>query len=226
MLLETGGISNPISSKGLVENATMLFCDSKTPRTSFQCWKICVKLHQVSNNQREKNRLKQHDWNSTINMGVSKNNGTPKSSILIGFSIIFTIHFGGFYPYFWKQPYQGGNSTQPPNRCAPPTLHYLGTASSRSVAPVNRATMWTGTILAPLLTFTMRLIKASIFFSLFLGWYLNPQKKHTIYTYIYLKAVIPWCFIHPFLMLSVHGLRIPQWQLRLRVKSGSGRFME
>ena len=28
------------------------------------------------------------------NMGVSKNNGTPKSSILRGFSIIFTIHFG------------------------------------------------------------------------------------------------------------------------------------
>ena len=27
-------------------------------------------------------------------MGVSKNRGTPKSSILIGFSIIFTIHFG------------------------------------------------------------------------------------------------------------------------------------
>ena len=28
-------------------------------------------------------------------VGLSKNNGTPKSSILIGFSIIFTIHFGG-----------------------------------------------------------------------------------------------------------------------------------
>ena len=27
-------------------------------------------------------------------MDVSENNGTPKSSILIGFSIIFTIHFG------------------------------------------------------------------------------------------------------------------------------------
>ena len=27
-------------------------------------------------------------------MAVSKNSGTPKSSILIGFSIIFTIHFG------------------------------------------------------------------------------------------------------------------------------------
>ena len=29
----------------------------------------------------------------------------PKSSILIGFSIIFTIHFGGKHPYFWKHPY-------------------------------------------------------------------------------------------------------------------------
>ena len=27
-------------------------------------------------------------------MDVSKNSGTPKSSMLIGFSIIFTIHFG------------------------------------------------------------------------------------------------------------------------------------
>ena len=37
-------------------------------------------------------------------MGVSKNNGTPKSSILIGFSIIFTIHFGGFPPIFGSTP--------------------------------------------------------------------------------------------------------------------------
>ena len=33
-------------------------------------------------------------------MGVSLNGGTPKSSILIGISIIFTIHFGGFPPMF------------------------------------------------------------------------------------------------------------------------------
>ena len=34
-------------------------------------------------------------------MGVSKNRGgPPKSSILIGFSIIFTIHFGEFPPIF------------------------------------------------------------------------------------------------------------------------------
>ena len=31
---------------------------------------------------------------SVTHMDVSLNGGTPKSSILIGFSIIFTIHFG------------------------------------------------------------------------------------------------------------------------------------
>ena len=41
---------------------------------------------------------------SMTNMGVSKNNGTSKSSILIGFSIIFTIHFGGFPPIFGGPP--------------------------------------------------------------------------------------------------------------------------
>ena len=35
---------------------------------------------------------------------VSKNNGIPKSSILIGFSMIFTIHFGGFPPIFGEHP--------------------------------------------------------------------------------------------------------------------------
>jgi len=30
----------------------------------------------------------------------------PKSSILMGFSILFTIHFGGKSPYFWKHPNQ------------------------------------------------------------------------------------------------------------------------
>ena len=37
-------------------------------------------------------------------MDVSKNNGTPKSSILIGVSIIFTIHFGGKIPLFLETP--------------------------------------------------------------------------------------------------------------------------
>ena len=35
-------------------------------------------------------------------MDVSENSGTPKSSILIGFSIIFTIHFG--VPLFLEPP--------------------------------------------------------------------------------------------------------------------------
>ena len=37
-------------------------------------------------------------------MDVSKNNGTPKSSILIGFSTI-NHPFWGFSHYFWKHPY-------------------------------------------------------------------------------------------------------------------------
>ena len=37
-------------------------------------------------------------------MGVSKNSGTSKSSIFIGFSII-NHPFWGNYPYFWKHPY-------------------------------------------------------------------------------------------------------------------------
>ena len=45
-------------------------------------------------------------WNGQwggLEMGVSKNNGTPKSSILIGFSII-NHPFWWFSPYFWKYP--------------------------------------------------------------------------------------------------------------------------
>ena len=37
-------------------------------------------------------------------MSVSKNRGTSKSSILIGFPIIFTIHFGGLPPLFLETP--------------------------------------------------------------------------------------------------------------------------
>ena len=42
---------------------------------------------------------------SSKNMDVSKNRGAPKSSNLIGCSIIFTIHFGGFFtPIFGSTP--------------------------------------------------------------------------------------------------------------------------
>ncbi len=42
-------------------------------------------------------------------MGVSKNNGTPKSCILIGFSIINHPFWGT--PHFWKHPYMYINMT-------------------------------------------------------------------------------------------------------------------
>ena len=40
-----------------------------------------------------------------LDMGVSKNRGIPKSSILIGFSIINHPFWGT--PNFWKHPYIG-----------------------------------------------------------------------------------------------------------------------
>ena len=55
----------------------------------------------------------EHKWSNyfedVCHLGVSKNRGTPKLSILIGFgTIIFTIHFGGKIPLFLVQhPFEG-----------------------------------------------------------------------------------------------------------------------
>ena len=54
-------------------------------------------------------------------MGVSKNRGfTPKSSILLGFSIIFTLHFWGNYPYFFggKHPQKDPQKSSRLNQAA------------------------------------------------------------------------------------------------------------
>ena len=45
-------------------------------------------------------------------MDVSKNNGTSKSSIFIGFSII-NHPFWGIYPYFWKHPHHSSHFSLP-----------------------------------------------------------------------------------------------------------------
>ena len=45
-----------------------------------------------------------HVTTTSTDVGVSKNNGTPKSSILIGFSIINYKPSILEYPYFWKHP--------------------------------------------------------------------------------------------------------------------------
>ena len=52
--------------------------------------------------------------------GVSKNRGTPKSSILIGVPLIFTIHFGGEIPLFLVQHPTGvmiPTGRKPKTRC-------------------------------------------------------------------------------------------------------------
>jgi len=56
-------------------------------------------LHRVRVNQNIK-----RTGNPRKYMDVSENNGIPKSSILIGFSII-NHPFWGKHPYFWKHPY-------------------------------------------------------------------------------------------------------------------------
>ena len=57
-------------------------------------------------------------------IGVSKNRGTPKSSISIGFSMIFTIHFGvplfletptSFHSSRFRLTLQGNDKTYPPS---------------------------------------------------------------------------------------------------------------
>ena len=53
-------------------------------------------------------------------MGVSKNEGTPKSSILIGFSIIFTVHFQ--VPLLLETP-------KPTKRIVSTALFVAGTSS-------------------------------------------------------------------------------------------------
>ena len=48
------------------------------------------------------------------NMGVSKNRGTPKSSILLGFSMKWTIYFGGPPLFLVQHPYIKSDFGNPP----------------------------------------------------------------------------------------------------------------
>ncbi len=62
----------------------------------------------------------------------------PMFNRVFGFSIIFTIHFGGFiynHPYFWKHPIYS-NDSHPPNF----THHWVALADSwRTELPMPRA---------------------------------------------------------------------------------------
>ena len=64
----------------------------ETGALAVECWK-----KKWTEKVPKKSKKKKH-------MGVSKNRGTPESSILIGFFII-NHPFWGKTPYFWKHPY-------------------------------------------------------------------------------------------------------------------------
>ena len=59
-------------------------------------------------------------------MGVFKNNGTPKSSILIRFSMIFTIHFWGFPPIL-------GNTHMPSSQDSADSFNLIESSCSSHV---------------------------------------------------------------------------------------------
>ena len=72
----------------------------RNPKRSFALFEIVVVLVATSTKTK---RL----WKSRlVYMDVSENRGTPKSSILIGFSII-NHPFWGIYPYFWISTHIG-----------------------------------------------------------------------------------------------------------------------
>ena len=64
----------------------------------------------------------------------------PKSSILIGFSIVFTIHCGGT-PFFWKPRYRSGivyHHQSPPYPLRDPSSTGRWTSAHHRDDPVNR----------------------------------------------------------------------------------------
>ena len=61
-----------------------------------------VKCGQMNFGPISQDKFKDGQGLDKVSLGVSKNRSTPKSSILIGFSIIFTIHFG--VPLFLETP--------------------------------------------------------------------------------------------------------------------------
>ena len=72
-------------------------------------------------------------------MGVSLNGGTPKSSILIGFSMIFTIHFG--VPRFSE------TSIWSSNILFVLRLFYLQQRPSQLAAPIRKGFVFSGELL-------------------------------------------------------------------------------
>ena len=81
-------------------NATPM---AKTGETQKQ-WSHQIKFNLHRQWKKSPVLVQGHSKETYIDMDVSENSGTPKSSTLIGFSII-NHPFWGIFPYFWKHPY-------------------------------------------------------------------------------------------------------------------------
>ena len=91
---------------GIYEKTTQIYALSFS-RGSF--WGVCLRGFRFYGGNLpgefgKKSSFPQAKKLTKKHLGVSKNRCTPKSSILIRFSIIFTIHFGGFPPILGSTP--------------------------------------------------------------------------------------------------------------------------
>ena len=79
-----------------------------------------------------------------VKMDVSENSGTPKSSILIGFSIINHPFLG--YPYFWKHP-DGEEPPSLPGSEAMGLPALGGPKAPGAILPQGTGHLWVGEML-------------------------------------------------------------------------------
>ena len=82
-----------------------------------------------------------HSNFQVLYMGVSKNSGTPKSSILIGFSIINHPSWGK-HPYFWKHPYSDSLQPHWMSREQPPRTRSPPRTEVKAPAPTKKNKVW------------------------------------------------------------------------------------
>ncbi len=94
---EVKNTSYHIAKRSISSKGSFLAMTDTSPHSNVVCRKRIRNANEFTIKQ------SQMTMNMTMNMGVSKNRGTPKSSILIGFSIINNPFWG--YHYFWKHPY-------------------------------------------------------------------------------------------------------------------------
>ena len=131
-------------------------------------------------------------------MGVSKNRGTPKSSILIGFSIIFPIHFG--VPLFLETLYiqytRSSNMFRPlpfwfSSNTAEETLITMQSKYSKVDVAVLMAVATGEMLMQGVMCVCQGLSKCSFFLCLGGGW----NNEHVTWMHFLLVMIfcVPFC---------------------------------